>query len=167
MRVEKGSLVWLDYDALLDSGEQFDSSELSGLLPIRVGEWEMLPGLGKKLIGLQEGDERLIRLTPVEAFGEWDPEAVLTIRESQLAAGVRLEDGMLLQLETSSGHKAICRLSRLAEDRVALDFNSLLAGEALTILVQVRKVVPPKVDRVNRQGDASGLKGAENLGSAP
>ena len=64
MRVEWGSLVSLDYDILLDSGEQVDSSRVHELLHLRVGEWTALPGLGEKLLGLHTGDERLIRLAP-------------------------------------------------------------------------------------------------------
>ena len=79
MRVGWGSLVSLEYDMLLDSGEQIDSSAVNGPLRIRVGERKALPGLGEKLLGLHEGDERLVRLTPPEAFGDWDPAAVLTI----------------------------------------------------------------------------------------
>ena len=149
MRVEWGSLVWLDYDAFLDSGKQFDSSEVNGSLRLRVGEWQALPGLGEKLLGLQEGDERLIRLAPSEAFGEWDLEAVLTMRESRLAGEVPLEDGMLLQVETGSGLSAVCRVYRITEDRVALDFNHPLAGEPLTLFIRVRKVVPPSRSRLD------------------
>jgi peptidylprolyl isomerase len=143
MKVEWGSLVWLDYDAFLDSGKQFDSSEVNGALRVRVGEWETLPGLGKRLVGLQEGDERLIRLPPSEAFGDWDPDAILTMRESRIMGDVRLEDGMMLRIETSTGFTAVCRAFRITEDRVALDFNHPLAGEPVTLFVRVRKVVPP------------------------
>ena len=148
MKVKWGSLVWLDYDAFLDSGKQFDSSEVNGSLRLRVGEWQALPGLGEKLLGLQEGDERLIRLAPSEAFGEWDLEAVLTMRESRLAGEVPLEDGMLLQVETGTGLSAVCRVYRITEDRVALDFNHPLAGEPLTLFIRVRKVLPPSRSRL-------------------
>jgi len=148
MKVEWGSLVWLDYDAFLDTGKQFDSSEVNGSLRVRVGEWQALPGLGEKLLGLQEGDERLIRLAPSEAFGEWDLEAVLTMRESRLAGEVPLEDGMLLQVETGTGLSAVCRVYRITEDRVALDFNHPLAGEPLTLFIRVRKVLPPSRSRL-------------------
>ncbi|MEK6718822.1 MAG: FKBP-type peptidyl-prolyl cis-trans isomerase [candidate division NC10 bacterium] len=143
MKVEWGSLVWLDYDAFLDSGQQFDSSQASGPLRIRVGEWKTLPGLGEKLVGLCEGDERLIRLSPREAFGDWDLGAVLTIQESRLAGDTCLEDGMMLQIESSSGLTALCRVYRVTEDRVALDFNHPLAGEPLTLFIRVVRVAPP------------------------
>jgi FKBP-type peptidyl-prolyl cis-trans isomerase SlpA len=147
MRIERCSMVWLEYDAFLDSGRQFDSSETSGLLRIRIGEWEALPGLAEKLIGLREGDDRLIRLEPAESFGEWNLNAVLTMRESRLEAGVRLSDGMLVQIETGAGQKSICRVYRIAEDRVALDFNHPLAGEALNLYIRVRKVAAPPTRR--------------------
>ncbi len=143
MKVKNGSLVCLDYDVLLDSGEQIDSSSVNGPLHMRVGEWETLPGLGEKLLGLEVGDERLVRLIPEEAFGDWDPDAVLTLRESRMVGKEQLEDGMLLRVETREGPSAICRVYRLTEGRVALDFNHPFAGEPLTLFVRVKDVDPP------------------------
>lgn len=140
MKVEWGSLVRLDYDALLDSGKQIGSSEASGQLRLRVGEWRNLPGLGPKLVGLQEGDERLIHLSPAEAFGEWDPDAILTMRESHLGGDTSLEDGDTIRIETPGSTGAVCRVYRLEEDRVALDFNHPLAGEPVTLFVRVADV---------------------------
>ncbi len=143
MKVQPGSVVSLEYDILLDSGEQIDSSAENGPLRIRVGEWDALPGLGERLLGLAEGDERLIRLNPAEAFGEWNLGAVLTMRESALTGEDRLADGMTLRIETQSGESAICRVFRINENRVALDFNHPLAGQPLTLFVRVRRVLPP------------------------
>jgi FKBP-type peptidyl-prolyl cis-trans isomerase 2 len=128
---------------LLDSGEQIDSSAVNGPLHIRVGERRALPGLGEKLVGLDVGDERLVRLAPAEAFGDWDPDAILTMRESWLMGDVDVQDGMMLRIETSTGFTAVCRAFRIAEDRVALDFNHPLAGEALTFFVRVVGVSQP------------------------
>lgn len=143
MRVEWGSLVSLDYDLLLDSGEQVDSSEVNGPLRLRVGEWRALPGLGEKLVGLHTGDERLIRLAPQEAFGDWDPSAILTMRESRVIGDAPLEDGTTLKIETQDGTSAVCRAYRVSENRLALDFNHPLAGQAVTLFVRVNDVVQP------------------------
>jgi FKBP-type peptidyl-prolyl cis-trans isomerase 2 len=144
MKVQPGSLVSLDYDVLLDSGEQIDSSVVNGPLRLRVGAWEALPGLGEKLVGLQPGDERLIRLAPSEGFGDWDPNIVLTIEKSLILGDVHVDDGMILRFETRDGASALCRLYHIEEDRVALDFNHPLAGEPLTLFVRIRRVVPPR-----------------------
>jgi FKBP-type peptidyl-prolyl cis-trans isomerase SlpA len=143
MQVEWGSTVSLDYDILLDSGEQVDSSEVNGPLRLRVGEWRALPGLGEKLVGLQTGDERLIRLAPGEAFGDWDPGAIMTMRESRLLGDVPLQDGATLKIETMDGASAICRAYRVSEDRLALDFNHPLAGQPVTLFVRVTDVAQP------------------------
>lgn len=94
-------------------------------------------------MGLCEGDERLIRLSPLEAFGGWDPNAILTVRESRIAGDVRLKDGMTVRIETSVGMTVVCRVHRLSEDRIALDLNHPLAGESLTLFIRVVRVVPP------------------------
>jgi FKBP-type peptidyl-prolyl cis-trans isomerase 2 len=147
MKVQPGSLVSLDYDVLLDSGEHIDSSAVNGPLRIRVGEWEALPGLGEKLVGLQPGDERLIRLSPTEGFGDWDPNAVLAVEKSRILGDVPVKDGMTLRFETRDGVSAVCRLYHIEADRVALDFNHPLAGEPLTLFIRIRRVVPPRSRR--------------------
>lgn len=143
MKVEWGSLISFDYDAVLDSGKQIGSSAVNGRLHLRIGKWRNLPGLASKLVGLEEGDERLIRLSPAEAFGEWDPDASLTMRESRLGGDNHLEDGDTIRVETVGGCGAVCRVYRLDEDRVALDFNHPLAGEPLTLFVRVMEVAQP------------------------
>lgn len=66
-----------------------------------------------------------------------------TIQESRLAGDTCLEDGMMLQIESNSGLTALCRVYRVTEDRVALDFNHPLAGEPLTLFIRVVRVAPP------------------------
>ncbi len=145
MRIEWGSLVRLDYDILLDSGKHLGSSDASGPIWIRVGDEDPLPALGVKLVGLQEGEERLIHLSPPEAFGDWDLNAVLALRDAPLASDPRLRDGMRVWIETRDGSGAFCRVYRIAEDRVALDFNHPIAGQPLTLFVRVLQVAPPGV----------------------
>jgi FKBP-type peptidyl-prolyl cis-trans isomerase SlpA len=148
MKVQPGSLVSMDYDVLLDSGEQIDSSAVNGPLSIRVGEWEAFPGLGEKLVGLGPGDERLIRLTTSEGFGDWDPNVVLTLEKWQVLGGISVEDGTTLRFETRDGASAVCRLYNIEEGRVALDFNHPLAGEPLTLFVRIQRVLPPRRRRI-------------------
>ncbi len=69
---------------------------------------------------------------------------VETMRESRLGGDPHLQDGMTLRIETRDGASAVCRVYRVAEDRVALDFNHPLAGEPLTLFVRIRKVIPPR-----------------------
>lgn len=147
MKVKWGSLVWLEYNAFLDSGEQIDSSRVNGPLEVWVGTWTVLPGLGAKLVGLREGDERLIRLTPPEAFGDWEPDAILTIPESLLVRDIVLQEGMTVRIETHGGPSAVCRVYRVMEDQLTLDFNHPLAGEPLTLFVRVLKVALPALRR--------------------
>jgi len=127
---------WIQGNSLTPPKRAGDSRSESGI-------GRSCPDLGAKLVGLCEGDERLIRLAPAEAFGDWDPNAILTVRESRIAGDVRLEDGMTVRIETSVGMTAVCRVHRLSEDRIALDLNHPLAGESLTLFIRVVRVAPP------------------------
>ena len=102
-----------------------------------------LRGLGQRLIGLREGDERLIRLSPPEGFGHWDPGGILFLPEDRLEGDLPREDGAPVRVRTRSGFTAVCRLYRLGVGRLALDFNHLFAGQPITLFVQVRRVLPP------------------------
>jgi FKBP-type peptidyl-prolyl cis-trans isomerase 2 len=140
VKVERGSVVSRGYDVLLDSREQVDSSALNGPLRLPMGHWRALPGLGVKLIGLHPGDERLIRLNPAEAFGDWDPDAVLTMRQSRAVGDVPVQDGATLPVETRDGTSAVCRAYVLTEERLALGCNHPLAGQPVTLFVRVNAV---------------------------
>ncbi len=146
VEVDRGSLVQLEYDILLDSGEQFDSSTVSGPLWLRVGEGNALRRFGERLIGLHEGDERLINLMPPEVFGDWDPGAVFTLQEPALAESLPERDAVNVRVETEDGSWASCRVYRIAEDRVALDFNHPMAGRPVTVFVRVLRVLSGQVE---------------------
>ena len=87
---------WIQGNSLTPPKRAGDSRSESGI-------GRSCPDLGAKLVGLCEGDERLIRLTPPEAFGEWDPNAILTLRESGLSGDIPLKDGMILRFEWVGG----------------------------------------------------------------
>ncbi len=50
---------------------------------------------------------------------------------------------MTVRVETQDGASAVGRVFRIAEDRVALDFNHPLAGQPLTLFVRVQNVAHP------------------------
>lgn len=50
---------------------------------------------------------------------------------------------MAVRIETSAGPAAVCRVYRLEQDRVALDFNHPFAGEGVTLYLRILKMAPP------------------------
>jgi len=73
MKVEPNVLVTMEYSLETDRGEPIESSEAKGKpLAFVFGGGQMLPGVEKRIEGMQAGDEREFSLPPEEAFGEKD-----------------------------------------------------------------------------------------------
>lgn len=96
--VEEGDFVKVNYiGRLQDTGELFDTSyadiannaeipkyerfeirERYGPLSFIVGRGQILEAFERGIVGMKEGEEKTITLSPDEAYGNWVPEFVVT-----------------------------------------------------------------------------------------
>jgi FKBP-type peptidyl-prolyl cis-trans isomerase SlyD len=97
MKIARGRSVELSYELKVKGGAVIESSTRSGPLRYVHGDGKMLPGLEKRLEGLQPGDERQGEIPAAEAFGT---EASLPVKEmarSVFPAGTKLEPGAIFE----------------------------------------------------------------------
>lgn len=97
MKIARGRSVELAYELKVKGGAVIESSTRSGPLRYVHGDGKMLPGLEKRLEGLQPGDERQGEIPAAEAFGT---EASLPVKEmprSAFPAGAKLEPGAVFE----------------------------------------------------------------------
>ena len=97
MKIARGRSVELSYELKVKDGAVIESSNRSGPLRYVHGDGKMLPGLEKRLEGLQPGDERKGVLPAAEAFGT---EASLPVKEmarSVFPAGMKIEPGAVFE----------------------------------------------------------------------
>lgn len=139
MVVEEGRLVSFDYTLTVD-GEVIDDSKERGPLQYTQGKGEIIPGLARQLDGMQAGEEKLITVSPAEAYGEINPDAIREIDRSELPADTELEAGMMLQVQTKEGQLLPVKILEIKEKSVLLDFNHPLAGKTLTFQVKIAAI---------------------------
>ncbi|KAG2444334.1 hypothetical protein HXX76_001090 [Chlamydomonas incerta] len=131
-----GDFVQVHYTGTLDDGSVFDSSREREPLDFIIGGGKVIKGFDTAVGGLTVGGKRKQRIEPKEAYGEKDPNAVISFPISQAPAG--LEAGMKVQLSNGM----VAAVSKVDKETVTLDLNHELAGQALTFDVEVMKLVP-------------------------
>ena len=80
MKAKNGSNVSVHYRGTLTDGTEFDNSRVRGeTLDFQVGVTNMISGFTKAVIGMTEGQKKSITLSPDEAYGNRNPEALLNL----------------------------------------------------------------------------------------
>ena len=95
-KVEKGDHVIIEYEGMLEDGEIVESSSDTGPVEFEVGSDIMPPGFEKALIGMGEGEEKTITLTPDEAFGPRDENLLHTVKRNVFGENIQPKPGMVL-----------------------------------------------------------------------
>ncbi len=159
MAVKEGDFIRLEYTGKVqETGNVFDTTDENvaeeagikldnksyGAIPIVVGGGHVLKGLDEALIGMEEGEEKTVEITPEEGFGLRDPKLLQLIPMGEFKKqGMRPEVGMAI---TSDGNTGIIR--SVSGGRVRVDFNHELAGKNLEYNIKVIKEIEDDVDKV-------------------
>ncbi len=125
-----GDRVAVHYTGTLDDGSEFDSSEGRDPLSFVVGSGDVISGFDDAVRGLAVGESRTVRLEPAQAYGDVDPELIVTVPLDQAPPG--LEVGRQVQYQGR-----VATVVELTEDTITVDANHPLAGQALTFAVEL------------------------------
>src|SRR3989344_3556860 len=143
MAVKKGDKIVVEYTGTLDSGEIFDSSshgDHSHPLEFIVGSGQVISGFDKAVMGMNKGEKKEFKLTPLEAYGETDNTLMREIPRSNLPPGHEPKPGMMLLMATSEGHQVPVKIASVSSDKITLDLNHPLAGKNLTFNIKILSV---------------------------
>ena len=139
LAIHKGSQVAFDYTLTVD-GNVIDSSKDRGPLQYIQGDGRLIPGLVRQLEGMRPGDEKVIQVSPEEAYGNSDPSAFRQVPLSTLPKGTKTEVGMPLQGTDKNGHVFNARIIAINKKDAVLDLNHPLAGKTLIFKVKIVSV---------------------------
>jgi len=140
MKIRKGDRVQVQYEAQLEDGTVFDSSEAKAPVEFQVGAGQVIAGIDEALIGCEPGKLKLV-IEPDKAYGARRDELVQTAPiEILQETGVRA--GEAVELETADGTVVTAMVQDIEDDSVTFDLNHPLAGHTITFLVDVLAVKP-------------------------
>jgi FKBP-type peptidyl-prolyl cis-trans isomerase SlyD len=145
--VQDDFVVSLDY-TLRVAGEVLDTSVGEEPIQFIQGRGHIIPGLEKALYGMKSGDEKEVVLQPEDGYGEYDPEARLTVDRNDVSEAGELAVDVEIEIEDEDGNVNLARIVEISGDQVMLDFNHPLAGRELSFNVTVVDMRPASADEI-------------------
>ncbi len=136
MKIANGCAVSIHYTLTIAPGEVVDSSEGQEPLTYLHGGDQIIPGLERRLAGLEPGAVVTLAVPVAEAYGAPDPTLRVEVPREQFTADVDLTPGAQVIAE-GDGEPSVLTILEVRDDRVVLDANHPLAGKDLTYDVEV------------------------------
>ncbi len=136
MPIKDKDLVSVHYVGTFEDGTEFDRSTPDSPLQFTVGNFQVIEGFEKAVIGKEKGDTIKVTIPPVEAYGEYDEELVFAVPKKDLPETITPEIGLHLQLSTDQGEVDVV-IADITEEEIFLDANHPMAGEALTFEITI------------------------------
>jgi FKBP-type peptidyl-prolyl cis-trans isomerase 2 len=145
--VKAGDTVQVDYIGKLENGTVFDTSredvaKQAGIyvssrtyapLTFVAGSGQIIKGFDKGVIGMKVGEEKTIKTTPEEAYGEYDKAKVQAVPIKSLNMTEVPKVGQTLWNQYGMQFKVIA----VNDTHVTLDANHELAGKTLIFDVKL------------------------------
>ena len=139
MKIEKNSVVELDYKLMDLEGNVWESSKEGGPWVYLHGHGEVMPGLESQLTGKAIGQKIKVELGSEEAYGPYEDDLKTEVPREAFGEVENLTEGMRLAAEGSDGVHAVM-VREIRDDVVIIDANHPLAGKAVKVEVKVLSV---------------------------
>lgn len=156
MKISTNKFVALSYDLNVGENEERELMERATAetpLEFIFGTNSMLEAFEKNVDGLSEGDSFDFVLTPDQAYGEYDDEAVVDLprhifeQDGVLNEEVIFEGNTVPMMDTN-GNRLNGSVVEVKDDVITMDFNHPLAGETLNFtgkVLTVRESTPEEI----------------------
>ena len=126
------------YRGTFNDGTQFDSSYDRGEpLEFVCGAGQMIKGFDAAVANMDVGQAVDIHLTPSEAYGDADPEAVFTVDLARMPGAEGLCVGQRVYLQDRYGQPFPVKVTAKDEKTVTFDANHEMAGKELNFHIEL------------------------------
>ena len=138
----QGKKVKTHYRGTLDDGTQFDSSYDRGEpLEFTCGAGQMIKGFDAAVVDMQVGEKKTVHIPAADAYGEHNPEMVITFPAEQVPNIEQIEKGMKLFLSTPSGMPVPAVVIEGRDPKADFEqINHELAGKDLNFDIELVEV---------------------------
>lgn len=141
MTISANKVISLSYILTDDEGDVLDHTEGTEALDYLHGAHNIIPGLEQALEGMRVGDEKSVRVSPAEGYGEFLDELVWDVPRTQFPDDMELELGMPIEARDPNGEEAlIFMITEIGDESVTLNGNHPLAGEHLNFAVKIAAI---------------------------
>lgn len=99
MKIQSGCIVELEYELRDDDGDVVESSEEGGPLTYLHGNDEIPNAVEARLEGAEVGAEVEVTLGPGEAYGEFNPDGIVSVPRDQFPPDAEIVPGDWIEVE--------------------------------------------------------------------
>lgn len=130
------------YRGTFNDGTQFDSSYDRGEpLEFVCGAGMMIAGFDAAVANMEVGQIVDVHLMPEEAYGQPDPEAIITVEQKQMPGSEELEVGQQVYLQNAYGQPFPVKIVAKDDSSITFDANHEMAGKELNFKIELVEVV--------------------------
>lgn len=140
-KVKNGDKVRIHYTGKLENGKVFDSSDDIDPLEFKIGDEQVIVGLEDAVIGMEQNEKKTIKIPAEKAYGPYHDELVVAVDKSKFPVQITPRLGEKLKVQQPDGKINIFTVIDISEAKVTLDANYPLAGENLTLDIQLVDIV--------------------------
>lgn len=139
MQISDNKYVTVTYDLNVGEGDERELMEQATVeqpLEFIFGTNSMLEAFEDQIRGLSQGDLFSFRLTPEEAYGDYDETKVIELPKNIFEIDGKVDEGVLFEGNTlpmmdSAGNRLMGSVVSIDDEVVTMDFNHPLAGEIM------------------------------------
>jgi FKBP-type peptidyl-prolyl cis-trans isomerase SlpA len=145
--VADGDQILLHYEVAFAEGDVFDSSyERGEPIELTVGSNSLLTKIEEALVGMELGNSQELRIDKMDAYGERDPNARLTMEREKFPEELEIQEGMVLPLISDEGKKFLGAVIEVTDEEVNFDINHPLKGQDLRVKVEIAGIIKKASD---------------------
>jgi len=138
--IVRGAQVTLHYEIRLPDDRVVDSTFEEEPMRFVVGDGSLDPRLEESLLGLPQGEQTRILLTPEFAFGMPDDEMMHELPRADVPDDLALSVDDLVEFNLPNGDTVAGVVRAINEETLLVDFNHPLAGMNIQFIVHVLAV---------------------------
>lgn len=139
MRIEKNSVVAIDYTLKNDAGEVVDESGGDPLVYLH-GHGQIVPGLESALSGKMSGDKLQVKVNPQDGYGEKSTQQTVRLAKDDFPEDAEPEVGMAIDAVGPNGKSLVLWVINKDDEGVEVSLDHPLAGMTLHFEVEVKEV---------------------------
>ena len=141
-QAKNGDTVQVSYTGKLADGTVFDSSVGQEPLQFTLGSNQIIPGFEKAVLGMKVGDKKTVTIPADEAYGPRLNNLIFEVPRDRLSSDTTPEVGQVLQSSQADGSIIVVTIMEVSDSSVIVDANHPLAGEDLTMDIELMKILP-------------------------
>ena len=138
MAIKKNQVIKLNYELKIN-GEVVDNNIGAEPIEFVYGAGDLIPGLESRIVDMNEGETKEIKVPATEAYGEYNEE-LSEVVPKEAFEGIDLQIGLILEADTESGEVVKATVTEVTDTEVTVDYNHPLAGSDLDFTVTVQAI---------------------------